>query len=303
MNETIETRLTYLGFIISKAKLYHNGVWKCATIYKPRKITGWYIISDKFVNYGDWREIIPAGWFWIDEPKQLTTEERRQYAIELKKAQEAIIQQREQDRIQRIQEIADFTDKVLPIITTQAKTHAYLERKQAKFRHDFTVNKHDKLVIPIYNIDRQITGYQFISAEGEKNYKTGSYPTGSFYPLRNRGVNIADAEWFIFCEGYATADAVEQLVEEYTDGKFFIVINCLSAHNLRTVVKIFGNKYPKAEQLVIADCGDIGIRSAQNTGAKYFTMHYADSKDANDALVEFGMEKALKLFDNNMKGL
>lgn len=293
-------KLLELGYIVDKAKL-RNGVWRCHTIHKPRKDNGWYRVFDNLVCYGDWAGDIEDGYFYLSEMKPFTEQEKRDWAK--KKADEERLRliQKERDLQERRNEINRYTREVLPGVSSGANNHAYLVKKQMDKRWDMIITKDDVLTIPLYSISGEVVGYQYIYPDGTKRFKTGSILDCSFYPLRNPGVAIYQAEWILFTEGVATADSVEKILEEYTDSKFFIVIATISAGNLPKVVRHFDRLCPNADKLIMADNDPAGIESAKATGHKYIIMGDNHGEDVNDVFCNIGLDKSVKLFHEKLE--
>lgn len=295
-------KLSELGFLVDKAKL-RNGVWRCPTMHKPRKDNGWYRVFDNLVCYGDWAGDIQDGYFYLSDMKPFTEQEKKEWAK--KKADEERLRliQKDRDLQERKNEINRYTREVLPGVSSGADTHAYLVKKQMTKRWDMLVTKEDVLTIPLYSVAGEVVGYQYIFADGAKRFKTGSILDCSFYPLRDPGVSIYQAECILFTEGVATADSVEKILEEYTDSKFFIVIATISAGNLPKVVKHFDRLCPNSDKLILADQDPAGIEAAQATGHKYIVMGDKHGEDVNDVLCKVGVHKSVELFDQKLRGL
>lgn len=293
-------KLSEFGYIVDKAKL-RNGVWRCPTIHKPRKDNGWYRVFDNLVCHGDWAGDIEDGYFYTSEMKPFTEQEKREWAK--KKADEERLRliQKERDLQERKNEIDRYTREVLPGVSSGADNHAYLVKKQMDKRGDMIITKDDVLTIPLYSISGEVVGYQYIFTDGTKRFKTGSILDCSYYPLRNPGVAIYQAEWIIFTEGVATADSVEKILEAYTDSKFFIVIATISAGNLPKVVRHFDRLCPNADKLIMADQDPAGIEAAKATGHKYIIMGDHHGEDVNDVFCNIGLDKSVKLFHKKIE--
>lgn len=137
----------------------------------------------------------------------------------------------------------------------------------------------------------------------QKKFKSGSICEASFYPLIQPGVCLYEAEMIILCEGIATADAMEQILENYTDSKFFVVICGFNAGNLPKVAKHFNRLAPQADKILVADNDPAGIKAAKESGWNWFTMSAFDGGDVNDTLCYFGLQAATDLFHAQLKQL
>lgn len=303
----VKQRLDDLGFITRKAKL-RNGVFRCPTISKPNKDNGWYRIFDTVCCYGDWSGTIENGYFFTEELKPLTQEEKKAYAQKKAQAEELARQEKTRDLQERQNRVNEYTREVLPKIVTDGDSHPYLIRKKCKNkRWDMSINNKNELVIPVYNFNGEVVGYQFIYSEKkdgkDKKFLTGSNMDGTWYPLREPGVAIYEAEWIVLVEGFATADAMEQILENYTDSKFFVVICGFNAGNLPKVAKHFDKLAPQAEKILVADNDPAGIKAAKDSGWNWFTMSAFDGGDANDTICDFGLDAATDLFHAQLKQL
>lgn len=303
----INKRLTELGFIPEKSK-QRGSVFRCPTIHKPKKHDGWYRISDNLVAYGDWANNIEDGYFYTTELKPLTDAEKRAWAQNKARSDILVRESIKKDAQERKNEVDRYTREVLPKIVTLADTHPYLIRKQCDKQWDMYIDCNNNLIIPVYSHAGEVMGYQLIAPEKDidgkdKKFKTGTSQNGTYYPLRNPGVSIYNAEWLIFVEGVATADSSEKIIETYTDSKFFIVISTFSAGNMPKVAKHFDKLSPHAEKLVLADNDKAGIDAAIATGYPYIVMSDKAGGDVNDVFCEFGLDESVKIFTKKLKEL
>ncbi len=110
--------------------------------------------------------------------------------------------------------------------------HPYLTAKKVK---PHGIRQHgDKLVIPMYGADGQISSLQTIEPDGEKDYhwkgRKGYYPLAG--PEDNKDI-------IIICEGFSTSATVREATQ-------LPVICAFDAANLKETGKIMRKKYPTA---------------------------------------------------------
>ncbi len=304
----IRDKLIELGFIVKRigSKMPN----RCATVHHPHKRNGWFIIHDESVSYGDWSNNIERGWFWIEEFHKhteweqiqlMTDEEKRRYNEELLHKHRKIEEQRqaqkiieEKDRQLRILEI----NGVYHICKTVTELHPYLRVKKVKNQIDFRLDQQNRLVIPMYNMDGILCGYQYIDADGTKKFKAGSIHKESFYPLKPISCDIGQLDTIFLCEGYATAASIYQALNEtycYNYG----VLACFSAGNIDAVADAILGKYGRKCVIAIQDQDDAGTKIK----TKGFTVGISKGEDANDVANQFGLEMVSNIILEKMKYL
>lgn len=284
----IRDKLTELGFII---KRFNTKKWnRCSTVHNPNKKNGWYVVNSFGVNYGDWNNCIEQGFFWNDDFNQKTE-------IEKIKIME------EQREIQKILEVEEKKARILEVNGTYhicksiTELHPYLVKKQCRNQIDFRLDNKNRLVIPMYNVDKVLCGYQYIDAEGKKMFKSGSICKGAFYPIKPSQLKIEDLDVIYLCEGYATADSIYQaLNNEFTSFQYG-VLACFSASNIDNVANALTDIYPRFNIIAIQDQDEAGV-SCKTNG---FTVGITKGEDANDIFIKFGGETLARLIHEKTK--
>ena len=276
--DDINFRLEQLGFIFKRVKI--GKINRCATVSKPNKRNGWFIIGDDAVNYGSWDESIENGYFWIDEKVFKAKPTAEQIKLREKRLQE--LRELEQQEIKtRIEEV----QKVFNVYHDFKSQSLYLDKKQALLRDDFKQDFSQRVVIPMYNINGLVVGYQYIDNQGTKMFKTGSVCKGAFYPLKY--TLMKDVNIFILCEGYATGSSIYQALYEHLTHVNIAVIVCFSAKNIDNVANEIKLKHKIAHVYAIKDLDSAGL----SVKTKGFSVGVKTGQDANDIHIQYGLEK------------
>lgn len=296
----VENKLIELGFIL-KSAIKHNRFVNCSHISKPSKRDSvWYRYDEgkPFVSYGSWNGCIEDGYFFIEEAKPLTPEEKQAYAKKKAEYEEYNRKIEAEDRQRRLTNVRSAYQ-----VTRQTKTsHSYLTRKQIKFRTDFTFDQLGRLVIPMVNIDNQLMGYQYIDDQGNKLFKSGSITKESFYIFKPFDVAIKGLDLIIIAEGIATAGSIYQALDEKLDAVNYGVIATYSAGNVKPVIDVIRTIAPKNRIIGIADNDDAGIKAYNDTNVKFYVCGVESGHDANDIAVQFGEETLAELVIDFIRG-
>lgn len=160
------------------------------------------------------------------------------------------------------------------------------------------------LLIPVYNEDKQLTGCQFIYADGTKKFLTGTKKKGSFHFLIPKDFNKDDVQIVCIVEGWANGVTVLMAM----DCLVFIAFDC---GNLLAVAELARRKYPHA---LIVMCADIepdktGIKAASEAanavnGVAAIPTGQTDAKgklDFNDVFRNHGLEAIKTMIDEAIK--
>ncbi len=150
--------------------------------------------------------------------------------------------------------------------------HPYVKSKHLVDNTSLRIDG-NKLLLPIENLDGDITALQVILASGRK----------LIYGKKKGGfISIGDferAKRLYFCEGYATGDAIYKLVERAQRRKVpFAVIVGLDNHNMEYVLGLFKERFknkiftvcPDNDYLKVSEKnGNAGLLSGYNCVLKY----------------------------------
>jgi putative DNA primase/helicase len=213
---------------------------------KPGNKNGWYVF------YGN--DGLPAGAFgnwklnqtftWCEKSeKSLSDTERAKWQERIAKAKKARDQELKRIHSEARKKAAWIWENSKPV-----KDYPYLVAKGVK-SHGLRLHK-DSLVIPIRDVDEIIRGLQFISADGGKNFLTGSAIVSHFYPIDG------DGDTLLVCEGYATGASLHEATG-------YPVVVAFNAGNLKAVAEVLRKKSPGT---IIIICGDDDFETDGNPG-------------------------------------
>ena len=152
--------------------------------------------------------------------------------------------------------------------------HPYLQRKKVK-PHMVKQSADGRLIVPVYDDRCEITGIQFISADGSKRFLKGSKMNGGHLVLGKK-----ESEYIFIVEGFATGASVEEQTGMATYISF-------SAGNLMAVASLVRERYPAKAIVIIADNDVSGTgqkaakEAAEATGISY-VITPIEGYDAND---------------------
>ena len=180
-------------------------------------------------------------------------------------------------------------------IMKQAKqeTHPYLAKKGFPNMKWYVWTDNDtqrKLLVVPMSIDRKLIGCQLIDNEGNKKFLYGQTTKGAIFSFDAKGIPI-------FCEGFATALSVRQVLKA-SNIKYSIYV-CFSASNMKLVCGTIN------DGIVIADndSNRIGETTALKTGKPYWLSETIgqDFNDFHMSVGDFKASQELKkaLFDLN----
>lgn len=240
-------------------------------------------------SFGDWRTGIKET-FHSREIESLSPKDR------------SIIRQKQEEITRKIQCKQEEAKKKAVELYTRAQppdpNHPYLVRKKIEPRGEIK-QLDNALIIPLWDINKNINGLQFIHENGEKIFLKGSslkehfFRIGSDFPL-------------YICEGYATGVSIYKAIEG--EGSVIIAFN---AGNLKSVAKVFRNNFPNADIIICSDNdrwtkGNPGVTKAIETAkevlAKIAIPHFKDTStkptDFNDLLILEGVAKVREQLKN-----
>ena len=239
----------------------------------------WYIIreieADKYICiFGSWREEGMHIWRSYGEPSD--DEEDRLQEINLKVWKE---QEEEEKKQQEI--IRPFFEKASICVK-----HPYLERKKIQ-PHNTRIHG-DWLVIPLYNVNNELSSLQYINGNGTKRFKKGISTKNLFHVIGD----IKKSSQYVICEGFATGASIH----EHTK---LPVIVAFSASNCVVVGKYFNYLYPKKKPILAADNDKAGLNVVEDWKKYVDTLYVIPEKageDFNDWYNRGEVEKINQLF-------
>jgi len=213
---------------------------------KPSKKRAWYVLFQFRTDAG--AELISGsfGWFKGAESYTYTVELGHGYSLspaEKQRIEQSQAESRRTARLLRQEEAQAAADKALSIWNACGVNghSAYLQRK--KIAGLGCRYSRGSVVIPVRSFDGKLHGLQFIDAEGNKRFLTGTVKKGHFCPLAS--VNDPDGYMGI-TEGYATGCTAHMA----TGWPVFVAFD---AGNLEHVAEAVRLRYPHSKIVLFAD--------------------------------------------------
>ena len=121
------------------------------------------------------------------------------------------------------------------------ESHPYLIKKQIKLHRLVTI-ENSKIKIPLYNIDKEVVGYQIIDSDSDKKFSEGTKKIGNFFILGN----LKGAKQAFIVEGYATGASV------YESSNTPVIV-AFDVKNIASVIKSIKKLYPELDITIAAD--------------------------------------------------
>jgi putative DNA primase/helicase len=252
------------GLIINSVQY---GKWmRVPTLDKPRSTNGAYIFDGNRGAVQNWATMEkPVTWKSETDFRSLP-----------------IIRQQNQKAYQERQELADKAAKKAGWILHQCtlKTHPYLVKKGFPDEQGnvWETDEGSKLVIPM-RMDNSLVGCQLIDEEGNKKFLYGQRTKGATFSIADKPDNI------FFCEGYATALSIRQIMK--TNSMRYTIHVCFSASNMKDIARSIPNGIVIADN----DPSHVGESVAIETSKPYWISD-AVGEDFNDYHIRVGLFKA-----------
>lgn len=184
----------------------------------------------------------------------------------------------DQDR----QELANKAAKKAGLILRQCTTkeHPYLKSKgfPDEVGNVWDTEDGSTLVIPM-RINGSLAGLQLIKENGEKKFLYGQRTKGASFSITDKADNV------FFCEGYATALSIRQIMK--ANSMRYTIHVCFSASNLKEIARSVPNGIVIADN----DPNHVGEAVAVETGKPYW-LSDAVGEDFNDFHMRVGLFKA-----------
>lgn len=221
-------------------------------------LTGRSGLDGAYCLYADGR---PAGWaqnFSTGEKVKLvatgvvlSSEER-----ERQQREKAVrLQQAEQERTRARDAAAQRCRDMYAGFGPADKDNEYLQRKGIPAL-DGIKQDQGNLIIPLYNVDGEMRGFQAIAPDGTKAFAQGIEKGGNFHMI---GADLSPKE-IVICEGYATGVSLH----EATDCTVAVAFD---SGNLKRVAEKIRERHPNAAITICAD----NDHAAQRDGKPYNT--------------------------------
>lgn len=205
---------------------------------KPKSDNGWYVLHDdgdfSAGRFGSWKTGQNHPWC-NKKHKELTAEERREYATKLQTANR--LREAEQKRVQAA--CVEWCEKTLTGCGNAADDHPYLIKKQVKA---FGLKAYKgSLIVPVRRFDGgKLVGCQFIYPNGDKKFKVGTAKNGAMH-LIGKPVDTV-----VICEGYATGSSIHMATG-------YGVVVAFDAGNIKAVAVAIRTKKPDMRILIACD--------------------------------------------------
>ncbi len=258
---------------------------------------GWYVVYDNggfyVAEYGDWVSGTKINWKSTGE--SITKEEKHQ----IQNTQAKYKEEQKQRQLQAKKEAQGLYNSA----SDNTLFNGYLKSKGfdnlGDFEHPAKQDDKGNLIIPLSNIDDEITSLQTIYPDGKKQLLKGSVKKGSFCILGSFG--SVNKEVYI-CEGYATALSVYLAFD-----KVRTVIFAIDNGNLEPIILALKNRYPNKQ---IINCADndhskdknAGVITAKSLRKKYnIPFVYPEGikgTDFDDLRQEKGLEEVKRVISN-----
>lgn len=211
---------------------------------------GWYVLSEekKCGVFGDWAEDIKQ---YFNMPYSRTLSESEIAQIE---ANRADIEKKEREyRKQRQEQVAFECQEEWNRLPEPDRHHPYLVKKGLK--NGYGCRQSDtSLVIPLFDENNRISSLQYISPNGDKQFKSEAKVKGCCF-------QIGSGTPVFLAEGFATAAAIYQETRK----------PCLAAFNADNLVNI-AKRFPNVTIIADNDKNHKGENSALKCQETYGTQ-------------------------------
>ena len=249
---------------------------------KPSKKNGAYLIHADGVPNGfvqDWKNNDEKSKWIFKFPENEEAKKKREYfsSKEYREKIEAEQKKRAEDLKKKQTEASENARKKFEKISVADNSHPYLLRKQVqnhglKIDDEYLTTPYHSnengtpLVVPLRDIDGNITSLQFIFENGEKRFFTDAPRDNNFFSIDLDKLSEKN-NVLLLCEGYATGAKIYELTG-------YPVVCAMNSGSIDKVAKSLLEKYTDAKIIVMAD-NDLqtqekrgfnpGITAAENT--------------------------------------
>jgi len=205
--------------------------------------------SGVYCGYMDGR---PAGWYenhrekirhkWVSNGQQLSEEERA--AMKAQAAQKKV--EREAERERKYAHHAHRCRQLVELLPDANNDHPYLQKKGIEAFPGLKVDKHNRLVLPLYNQEGEICSVQRIAANGQKRLKKLARKMGLFGVVDPDNQLKGSSNPLVIGEGVATAATLHMA----TNSPAIIAID---SGNLPSVAETLRALNPDRQLIIGAD--------------------------------------------------
>lgn len=261
-----------------------------------------------FFIAGTWRDrSLDFKYLEGTESRKLTSMEKRQIDIAIKKAMDEEERKNQKNLKEKIELFG-----TLPFIDDVNPDFLYLKKKGLSRTYIGRYDKdRDRLIFPLMGADGKTHGLQNIPPDGiNKRFEKGTHTTGLFYPIYD---HTSRTDSIFACEGFATGLSIFEATNTMT----VVCLNCGNLtegikgateyllHEWRKVIKETPKQFYRRFTIVSDNDekkgGENGaIKACSELGCSYVLIpNYGDKKltDANDYMCKFGLNSLSKLLN------
>lgn len=256
MFEDLKVAMSVAGIDPANAPLIADGKLRRFRLPedRPQSKNGYITLFDNGdgthgASFGSWKHDIRETWFSGKPHKELTKEERREYAQRMAKARDKQAEEQRQRHAAAAEKARRLWQQAQPVTID----HPYLIKKQVKPHSIKQMN--GSLVVPVRNSAGELTGLQFIDAAGGKKFLSGTAVAAAYHAIGPQPDKV-----LLLAEGFATAATLVEATGHPCAVAFF-------AGNLKPVALALRTKYPKVQIIICADADPVG-RSAATEAAE-----------------------------------
>lgn len=209
--------------------------------------------------FGDWRRNFKKT-YYFKHPDSLPKQERQAIRRQLKEVQRQIDEEHQVKHRDAASKAARMLKRA-PLLNG-IHSHPYLTIKNVA-AHGIYLVWGNILAIPMRDVEGRLWNIQRIKTDGAKYFLPGGRKKGCFFVIGN----LANADRFYICEGYATGATIYEATG-------VPVVVAFDAGNLEAVLALLIPKYPDHKPIIAADndaYGDTntGIEAARKAAAKF----------------------------------
>jgi len=226
----------YNGEIIADGKLHRfniNGDTKSSK-------NGWYVLyADNVPSgaYGCWKRGISESWC-SKSKDEMTTEQLSEFRLRINAAKSKAIQIKTTEQGKAKLKAKRIWDHA----KSANNNHPYLQHKGVT-SHGLRVNDFNQLIIPLFDIYGELQSLQFISPSGKKRFLPNGKVSANHFLIDK--IQNKTSKLYIG-EGHATCATIHAAIG-------FPVVSAFNSSNLLNVAKIFRERYPNIEIIMVAD--------------------------------------------------
>lgn len=269
------------GLLVDTYTISTGKLVRCKTKSKPDQKNGFYTIHLNgdfiYAEYGDWQS---GG-----DPIKWRSKDKLSYhdKSQIQQSYQLIKYQRDQERISNLAKLQDNYNRYVKPLDPQI-SHEYLDNKglqdwlNMSIADKLGITSWGDLVVPIRNMDNELTGYQMIKSDGTKQFARGTQKASNFHCIRAEQVYIGEADIIFIGEGVATMIAFYCSMNEYLDCNY-VCMAAMDVGNIENVCLSVWNSYSSKHIILIADNDLDGERNIGVETCKQIVQKYKDHKN------------------------